>query len=276
MVFEHSSYRDFLKGVLTDRTRQNPRYSLRGLARQLGVQPSLLSEVMGGRRRLSEDTAIKIADRLGLEENEREYFQLLVRLDRAKTVELREATLKRIEKLHPRKGEVHDLAVDLFRTIADWYHFALLRLSEVDTFEWSNRAAAKALGVLEYEVEAALARMKRLELVEIMPDGRPRKLTNDLLVSSKVPNESLRKYHAHMLQKTIASLTAIGPKQRFTGTEDVVLNPEQISEASEIFEEAFKKTLALSARRDRSKASEVYHLGIHLNPLTALNERKPR
>jgi uncharacterized protein (TIGR02147 family) len=273
MVFEFSTYRDLLKGLLAERIRQNPRYSLRGFARHLGVQPSLLSEVMGGRRRLTAETAAKIADRLEFEDDEREYFELLVQLDRAKTVELREATLKRIAKIRPDASQVHDLGVDLFRTIADWYHLPLLRLLTIKSFDWTNRAAAKALGIPEVEVDAALRRMERLELLRILPSGKPERLSPDILVESKVPNDSLKKYNLQMLEKAAQAVTRFSPRERFTGTENFALDADQFERASQILEDCFTKILALSSE-SRGINSEVFHLGIHLFRLTELSQSR--
>lgn len=274
MIFEQTHYRDYLKGVLAERSRQNPRYSLRALARALGMQPSLLSAVMSGGRKLTEETAMKIAEALHLEGAEREYLRLLVQLDRAKTPGLKEAIQAQIRKARPDgKDQVHDLGVDLFRTIADWFHFALLRLTEVEGFEWSSPAAARALGVSEFDVEQALRRMGRLELIRLDEQGRPRKQTQDLLVSSAVPNEALKKYHAQMLEKAAAALREQSPQERFTGTEDIVLDADQMKEAASIFEECFERVAALSKRR-KGLSADVYHLGIHCFKLSNTHESK--
>ncbi len=273
MVFEQTHSRDILKAALAERTKQNSRYSLRAMARHLSIQPSLLSELIRGNRKLTEETALKIADKLGMEPLEREYLRLLVQLERAKSANLREAILQSIARIRPAQAAVYDLTVDLFRTISDWHHFALLRLSEINSFEWTERAAAQALGITGHEVSQALERMRRLELIEIDASGRPRKLTSDLLVSSPLPNEALQKYHTQMLSKTAEALKTQRPHERFSGTEDLVLDPAQLEQANEIFENCFKQILELSKKR-KGPSAEIYHLGIHFFKLTQLSKPK--
>ncbi|MEK7692130.1 MAG: TIGR02147 family protein, partial [Bdellovibrionota bacterium] len=77
-VFQHSSYRPYLRSVLADRISRNPAYSLRSMASHLGMAPSSFSEVLKGRTGLSLQAAARIARKLGLSEDESEYFALLV------------------------------------------------------------------------------------------------------------------------------------------------------------------------------------------------------
>ena len=269
MLFEHNNYREYLSSLLAERGKRNSGYSMRSFARDLGLQPSLLSEVLNGKRKLTEESALKIATKLQLEPSGREYLRLLVQLDRAKTPELRNAVLENIRVVHPRQGEVHDLSVDLFKSISDWHHFALLRLLDIADFEWSTKNAARALGVHEQEVEEALRRLQRLELILIDESGRPIKQADDFLVKSPLRNEALRKYHTQMLQKNVEALETQTPQERFTGTENVVLSEGQMAQAAEIFEDCFRRVLQLSQTK-AGKRSEVYHVGIHMFRLTRI------
>jgi uncharacterized protein (TIGR02147 family) len=273
MLFDHSNYRDFLKEVLTERIQQNRQYSLRGFARNIGIQPSLLSEVLGGRRKLSLEGANLVAQELGLAGQEADYFELLVELDRAKNPIRRESTLRKIQQINPKKKNIHDLSVDHFLVISEWYHFAILRLTELENFQWSIKNVARALGIHEVEVSSALERLERLGLIQCEKGQKPVKSSENYLVSSAVPNEAIRKYHTQMLQKTVDALSSQGPKERFSGTEDFLLADDQLKEASEIFEECFAKILALS-KKPSKRQKQVYHLGIHSFHLSKVTERK--
>jgi uncharacterized protein (TIGR02147 family) len=273
MLFDHSNYRDFLREVLTERIQQNRQYSLRGFARNIGIQPSLLSEVLGGRRKLSVESANLVAQELGLTGQEQDYFELLVELDRAKNPARRESTLRKIQQINPNKKNIHDLSVDHFVVISEWYHFAILRLTEVEGFQWSIKNVARALGIHEVEVSLALERLERLQLIETVKGKKPVKTGDNYLVHSSVPNEAIRKYHQQMLQKTTEALSSQGPKERFSGTEDLLLAEDQMKEASEIFEECFTKILALS-KKPSQKQKQVYHVGIHAIQLSKVTDQK--
>lgn len=279
MPFEAASYQAYLKNVLVERAKKNPSFSLRAMARMFGLQPSLLSEVLNGRRNLTEESAIVVAQKLGLDEKERIYFRTLVQLGRTKNPEVKKVLLKQLADLYPRRDKVYDLSVDRFVCISDWHHFAILRLLEIEAFQFTPASIAAALGIHAFEADAAIERLERLELLEKSSDGRYRKTEGDLLVQSQEANAALRKYHAQMLEKTISALTQDSPTERFTGTENIVLNPDQLKEASKIFEECFDKILALSrARKSKPDApsANVYHLGIHMIPLSKIHRKGNR
>jgi hypothetical protein len=79
---------------------------------------------------------------------------------------------------------VHDLSLEVFRTLSDWYHLPILELTNVSSFELTPVSAAKALGISTAEAEAAIERLLRLELLEASSDGVPKKTENLLLASS--------------------------------------------------------------------------------------------
>src|SRR4051812_38238696 len=100
MLFEHSSYRSFLKSVLASRIAANPRYSLRAMAKQLGILPSHLSAIHSGTKNLSETSALKVAQRLGLAGREADYFCLLVQYESSSDPELKDNYLRRLRAIN--------------------------------------------------------------------------------------------------------------------------------------------------------------------------------
>jgi len=59
-----------LRRIYEARQSRNPRYSMRALARDLAISQTMLVQVMSGKRGLSAEMAIKIANRLQLPETE--------------------------------------------------------------------------------------------------------------------------------------------------------------------------------------------------------------
>lgn len=260
-IYQHHNYTSFLKEVLLEKSKKNPSYSLRAMAKQLSLQPSLLSEVFSGKRHLTEENSVMIAEKLGLDDAGRDYFRTLVQIGRAKKPQVREVLLNKLRTLHPQREIKHDLSVDQFVMISDPHHFALMRLMDLDDFNFSVKSAAAVLGIHTLEAEAALDRLIRLELVEKV-DGSFRKTKDNVTVKSPNANDALKKYHKQMLEKTIEALSTQKTSERFTGTEDITLSADQIKEAEKIFENCFEKILALSKKH--KKGAEVYHLGIHM------------
>src|SRR5258708_6444822 len=103
MVFEHSSYRSFLKTVLVDRIGGNPAYSMLAIARQLVFSSSQLSEAIAGKANFSAASLRKIAKKLALTHEESLYLSLLGELESEKDPEIRESLLLRLQGASPEK-----------------------------------------------------------------------------------------------------------------------------------------------------------------------------
>jgi uncharacterized protein (TIGR02147 family) len=263
-----ADYREFLKSELASRFKKNPKYSLRARARQVGVSPATLSLVMKGTRGLSQDSALKVAQRLQLKRREQEYFCLLVQHASCANPELRESIHLRLTSISPKRAP-KDIDLDVFKTIADWHHFAILELTQLPTFLLSAQTAARALGIAKIDCELAIDRMKRLGLLKADEQGVLRKSHSKILTKSKSPNQALRSFHKQMLSKAIDSLETQTPDEKIVGSETFAFDPSQISEARELTEEFFQKMVALAAKSKNKSA--VYHFGLQLFNLT--NER---
>jgi len=81
-VFEFQTVSDFIKAHLAHRQAKNPRYSLRTFAvNYLGISPSMASLVISGRRKLSMNQVLKLAQKLKFSGEEKNYLILLSLLE---------------------------------------------------------------------------------------------------------------------------------------------------------------------------------------------------
>ena len=100
MIYEYEDYRQFLKGWLAEKITQNSRYSLRGMAHQLGVNATYLSQVLRKKRNLSLQMAERIVSPLGLQGSERSYFFCLVQAENAPSLEIKDSKVLTIIGTH--------------------------------------------------------------------------------------------------------------------------------------------------------------------------------
>ena len=70
--FETSSSQSWLENLLTEKIKKNPQFSLRAFSRLVDVSPAVLSRVLSGKRKLTFNLAVRIADALVLGPGERE------------------------------------------------------------------------------------------------------------------------------------------------------------------------------------------------------------
>src|SRR5690349_9921621 len=123
-VYDFTNYREYLRDELAKRLASNPQYSLRAMAKSLGIGSSTLSEVLSGRTNISVSNARKIGGHLKLKSKEINYFCDLVQYSSEKDSEAKEQIIERLRQSHPQKRKVTDLSLEHFKQMAEWYHSA--------------------------------------------------------------------------------------------------------------------------------------------------------
>jgi len=270
MIFEHSDYRTFLRDALSEKAKQREGYSLRAFAEKIHISNSYLSEVLNNKKALSVELAFKVALKLDLTDLETQYFCLLVQIDQEKDLTFREEFQKRLNNLNP-KRKTHDLSVDLFKIISEWYHLPILELTYLPGFKGTSDYVAKKLGISKPEAELALKRLLRLELLEKDAKGKWSKAHNYLLAESNVPNSAFKQYHKQMLTKATESIDAQNPKERMSATDVLAVDSRYLPEVDRLSQEFTSAVIKLS---EKSKVKDsVYALSVHFFNVTKKQEK---
>lgn len=216
-----------LKGELAQRKERNSGYSLRAFAQNLGMSPAQLSQLMSGKRNFTVDVLNQISKSLHLSPDEERSLLTKTLLDRSTT---QTADIKK-----------RALQEDEFRLISDWYHFAILSLGKVrgakaDPFWISDR-----LGITPAEAKEALARLRRLEILE---EGTSLKQKSaPLNVISETPSRAIQAYHWQILNLAQEKLVSAPLDKRDYSAITFPADPTKIVEARKMVE-TFQDRLA--------------------------------
>jgi uncharacterized protein (TIGR02147 family) len=100
-VFEFRSYKPYLSGLLGQKGQKTGRRS--EAARHMGCQTAYLSQVLNGDAHLSLEQAFSMNEFLGHDEEQGEFFLLLVQKERAGTSDLKKYFTEKLEKLAERR-----------------------------------------------------------------------------------------------------------------------------------------------------------------------------
>ena len=172
-VFQYSDHREFL-GVYHDYLRtQDPKYSHRFIAYQVGAASSgWFANVVAGRIGLTRANLFRVAKLLRLRSQEREYLCLLLDFSTAETLEEKNAYA---EKMLSLKGlKAHTLTRDQFAFYSKWYISAIRELLFIYDFSDNYAALAGMLNpaITVAEARKAVAVLTRLGLIERTAIGR--------------------------------------------------------------------------------------------------------
>jgi uncharacterized protein (TIGR02147 family) len=264
MMTESAHYLSLLRADLAQRQRRNPHFSLRAYAKLLGVQAPTLSAVLRGKRPLPLSTANAIARRLRLAPAEQSRFVESVRGARRNSRGAGGWRPTSLERALLRE-DAH------FHVIAEWEHYAILALFDVEGFRPQVAWVARRLGVSASRAGAALERLRASGLIEVRADGTWDRRHEMVETTEDVRSDALRASHREALEMGIVKLEEVEVGRRDFSSETFAIDPARLAEAKSLIRE-FRRRMIRLARGGRRGA--VYQLCVQLYPLSHPKEEK--
>lgn len=245
-------FRTFLREELARRCRDNPQYSLRAFAGKLGLDHSSLSQILRGKRTLTEANIRRLASALELPASECERFLALHAACSGGDLA---------------SQEFRRLRADVVQAVSDWHHYAILELLHLPSFQADSRWIARVLDIEVDEVNAALARLTRLRLLQMGEAGRWVDLSGDTVASfCEFTEEALRRLSEELGARARAAQEQQPQARSLRRSTTLTLDTGRLPAVRARIESFHGELLELVGEpEDRD---EVYQLELHLFPLT--------
>ncbi|MGE3974802.1 MAG: TIGR02147 family protein [Bdellovibrionales bacterium] len=247
-----TNFRKFLQQELMKRCERNPSYSLRAFAKSLRLSHATLSHILAGRRPLTNKMIQRIGLTLGLGPQEVALFQ--------------SPTRSQAQNMAP--NNYHELTIDTFTAISEWYHDAILELTHLKNFKADTKWIAKSLGITINEVNMAAERLARLELLEI----KGKKWTdlsqnNSTSLDPDFTSVALRKYQKKILELSLKALEEVPKVKREHASNMLAFQKSDLEEVRKRIHR-FRWSLTKFIQRKEAKPDEVYQLALSFFPIT--------
>ncbi len=275
-VFAYLDHRTFLGDWFAWRKTENPRFSHRLFARLAGVKsPSLLSEVVKGRRNLTAATTDSFAKAMSLEAEEREFFTMLVDLDRAANDDERNAVWEQISAAR-RFQRARRIEGEAFRYLSRWYLPAVRELATSPSFRPDPAWVAGHLRppITPEQAQDAIDTLRALGMLVQGPDGGVSVADVTVATPHEVTGLAVHNYHRGMLSRATDAIELFRPSQRHLGGITVAipsgLLPRLKAELTRFQEHMLD--VCDSAEGDREL---VVQIGLQLFPLSAPLDEEP-
>ncbi|GEM_PF-545562 len=251
--------RTWLAQLLESKTKKNPQFSLRAFARMVDVNPAVLSRVLSGKRKMTFNLAVRIADALvlGPEERERLYSFYLSHES---------------ERTDQDKKE-KELSIECFTAMKEWYHYGITQLLYIDEFREDYKWMSRMLGISELEVKLAVDRLLRLEILDRDERGQLYRTSTHLSTTTDIASAGIRHFQKQILEKAIHSLEHDDIQERDITSITVAINEDKMKEVKA---EIKKFRIRMSEFMGEGEKTRVYNLGIHLIPLTQSTKGEAR
>jgi len=239
--------RALLKREFSRRQRINKKYSLRAFAKYLGLSHAALSEMLAGKRRISVQNVRRIGGALGWSERD---------LDKA---------LRSVEKDPLNFSQLSDEQVE---TLSEWYYNVILELFLLENFDQSTAWIAKATGLSEGQVHAALLELEEAGQIRRTRSGEWKVVNHMTTTLGNVRSKAaIHKLQKQFLQRQAAALDHAPVEEQSMMGLTIPMDPADLPEARKIIYRCIKDLSRLLNRKG-VRRSEVYRLQLGLFPLT--------
>lgn len=266
-IYEHTNFRQYLKAWFEDR---KGRPSVRGFAKKVGCSPALLSSIMSGTRDLAAAMVERVADGLGLDPDEKTYFQLLVEWEQGGTVKARRQALDRLMALRRFKA-ARRIEDTLYLVFSRWYYPAIVELSRCVGFREDPAWIAATLmpPITPEEAAEALDVLVGCGFLAPGPDGRLRPVDVTWATEhevDRITGHLLADMHRWLLARAPQALEEFAPTERHFGTLSLALTPAAYTEAKAAVARFEEEMLARFGGVEAP--GRVFQLSVQLFPLS--------
>lgn len=238
---------ELLNHEYSKRKAKNPTYSLRAFARDLGVSRTVISDVVRGVRRLSNQNIEVVAKSLNLDES---------------TVESLKADLVSVQE------ESRQLLEGDLSFIEDWHYLAIMNLAKLTHSEFSANWVAERLGISEKIADEALTYLSKKGFID-SHEGKIRRLSKLFTTPLDIPSSSIVESHRQSINKALEALEDVVVDKRDFTSVTYAFDPEHIKEVKDMILKFHRR---LGKHLETTNASEVYRLNIQFFPLTKTGE----
>ena len=266
-VFQFTSSREFLRKEFERRIRRNERFSVRAWAKQLGLKHhALLTLVLKNERSLNPPLSFQIRDGLKLKNKEARYFDILVMYENAKSKEEKALYENILESLLPDQ-RFRLLEVDTFRMISDWYHLAIVEMTNLENFKNDPVWISNRLGhtVTPAQVTEDVDRLIRLKLLKKEKDKSLKRTASEFLTTKDIPSEAIRSYHTQIMNLALKALEEDAVTEKGFESYTMSVDVANIPKAKLLMQEFQKK---MSRLLEKQSGQEVYQFNMQLFRLT--------
>lgn len=219
----------------------------------LDVDHSTLSQWLRGRRPLTARTIEALAGRLDVPRHRiREYIEYAAHASS--------------------DGDAIDqLTSDTACLIGDWYHFAILELVRLDEFRPDSRWIAQVLGISVDEVNVALQRLLRLDLLEMNAQDCWTDKSGDAAVSvDALGAAAIGRLQEQVQRLSVTAVRDVPLRLRDHTSITVAVNTARLPQAFELVARFRRQLVELLHENPRD---DVYRIEVAIFPVTTLKRR---
>jgi uncharacterized protein (TIGR02147 family) len=270
--YDYLDYRRYLAEWFRAKKEANPRFSYRVFARRAEQKnPSLLLQVIEGRRNLTEATTEAFVTALSLRAGEAQFFRLLVELDQAKSADVRNQVWEQLSATR-RFREARRIDRGAFEYLSNWAFPAIRELARRPDFRREPEWIAEQLRPRITPAEAAKALEVLLDLgLLVEEDGALVAAEASVATPPEITRLAVANYHRGMLERASEAI------ERFPGDERHLIAvtvgmPTSLMPVFKAEANAFLERMMHLCDSSTEDTDRIMQLNVQIFPLSAPRE----
>lgn len=249
----HSDFRRYLQDEFVNRSERNRRYSLRAFAKALNIGSSDLSKILANKRGITPKLVRRLAEPLKLSDTQ---------------VRLFVNSLKNTNATSSEETNFRNLSDDTFRIVADWYHFGILELMKLSSFQADVNWIAKQLQLSPVAVNIAIERLQRVGFILVNSDGSWRDGVGPTSMISNFRSTKARRHlQQQVLELAVNALDNVPITEREQSAVIMAIDSSRLEDAKRLIDK-FRRDLIAVLAGPNSNKDRVAILNLSLFPAT--------
>ena len=274
-VFEFADYRKFLADYQAKRQAADRAFTRARFCKELGLPNtrSFFNDIVKGSRTLSKTYVERFTRALGLDEEESQYFRVLVDFNQSDSPRDREMLFERLVSLNRTPSRF--IKPDEYEFYRRWHHTTIFSLLDVIEFRGDYAALAKRVlpRITAAQARDSIALLKKLGLIRREESGVWKPVAKTLDAGAYVRNALVEQYQMQCIELSKRAMLTEGSAPRNFSTVTLSVSRRGL-ELIERKLQRFKSEARSIAHREAEPADRVYQLNIQFFP-QALPEESP-
>ena len=272
-VIDHLDYRAYLRDVYDRRKSEDPQFSYRVMAQQVGfASAGSLKLAIDGKRNLSQKKAQQIGAALGMSQEETEYFCALVSFCDSKTNEERNQAFSRMKSIRRFRG-IRKVELAKYEYFKHWHHLAIREMVSLDDFredpEWISKRLLFPLP--PRDVTRTISKLEKLGFLMRDKEGTLKPSDpvahTEVEIQEEIASLIAKNFHQEMLTRAAESMDRIVPEKRDIRALTLAISRDQAEKIKTMNVQHMKAILDVALEDE--PIEDVYQLNVQWFPLTA-------
>lgn len=265
-IYDYLDPASFLSDAFEIKRKRNANFSLRSWALRLGMKShGPLHAMLAGQRNIPKKYIPLLVKSLDLEKKEAKFFELLVDLQRAKSLEEKEIYLERLKQLSPKAlREVND--IDAYKYITEPLHIIIAEMTTLPKFQntlgWIKSHLRPNVNLKE--LESIIERLLSLGILKL-ENNKLIKQVQHIYTAKEIMSKAVQEYHKKMSLLAIEEIANQDIENREYNAISFNIKKKDLPKIKETIREFSDQIVQ---EFESESADETYHLNVQLFSLT--------